>query len=65
MDVEGGDEKMEEDDEEEEKEEEELMEFKSPDQIGEELITLSLLPNSRWQSLTHLDLIKVSMGKEL
>ncbi|XP_030844330.1 WD repeat-containing protein 36 [Strongylocentrotus purpuratus] len=58
VDVEGGDEKMEEDDEEEEKEEEELMEFKSPDQIGEELITLSLLPNSRWQSLTHLDLIK-------
>ncbi|XP_072173327.1 WD repeat-containing protein 36-like [Diadema setosum] len=36
----------------------ELREFKSPEQIGEELITLSLLPNSRWQSLTHLDLIK-------
>ena len=39
--------------------EEAVEEFKSPDQIGEELITLSLLPNSRWQSLTHLDLIKV------
>ncbi|PIK61910.1 putative WD repeat-containing protein 36 [Apostichopus japonicus] len=34
------------------------LEFQSPEQISAELITLSLLPNSRWQSLTNLDLIK-------
>lgn len=54
VDVEGGDEM----DQEEMEVEEGELEFKSPEQIGEELITLSLLPNSRWQSLTHLDLIK-------
>jgi hypothetical protein len=33
--------------------------YKSPDQISSELITLSLLPGSRWKSLLHLDVIKV------
>ena len=38
----------------------EAAEFKSPEQINEELITLSLLPTSRWLNLLHLDVIKVS-----
>ena len=33
--------------------------FKSPEQISNELVTLSLLPNSRWQNLLSLDIIKV------
>ncbi|WAR23311.1 WDR36-like protein [Mya arenaria] len=33
-------------------------EFKSPEQISSELVTLSLLPNSRWQNLLHLDIVK-------
>ncbi|KAL4237143.1 WD repeat-containing protein 36 [Mactra antiquata] len=33
-------------------------EFKSCEQINNELITLSLLPNSRWQNLLNLDIIK-------
>ena len=37
----------------------EAAEFKSPEQINEELITLSLLPTSRWLNLLHLDVIKV------
>ena len=35
-------------------------EFKSVEQISDELITLSLLPNSRWQNLLSLDVIKVT-----
>lgn len=34
--------------------------FQSADQLGAELVTLSLLPESRWKSLLHLDTIKVS-----
>ena len=34
-------------------------EFKSCEQISDELVTLSLLPNSRWQNLLNLDIIKV------
>ena len=34
--------------------------YKSADQLGLELVTLSLLPESRWKSLLHLDIIKVS-----
>ena len=48
--------------EEEIKEEEEEFiraEFKSTEQISHELVTLSLLPNSRWQNLLNLDVIKV------
>lgn len=35
------------------------LEYKSPDQISSELITLSSLPTSRWKNLLNLDLIKV------
>ncbi|XP_071800159.1 WD repeat-containing protein 36-like [Asterias amurensis] len=35
-----------------------VSEFTSPQQISAELVTLSLLPNSRWKSLTNLELIK-------
>ena len=46
--------------EENEDEEEFIMsEFKSVEQISDELITLSLVPNSRWQNLLNLDIIKV------
>lgn len=34
--------------------------YKSPEQISNELITLSLLPSSRWQNLLNLDIIRVS-----
>ena len=37
--------------------------YKSPDQISSELITLSLLPESRWISLLNLDVIKVRNEK--
>ena len=46
----------------EEKEDEEefiMSELKSVEQISDELITLSLVPNSRWQNLLNLDIIKV------
>ena len=33
--------------------------YESADQLGAELVTLSLLPESRWKSLLHLDDIKV------
>lgn len=33
--------------------------YQSAEQLGEELVTLSLLPESRWKSLLHLDEIKV------
>ena len=36
--------------------------YKSPDQLSDELVTLSLLPKSRWRHLTSLELIKVSDG---
>jgi len=32
--------------------------YKSPEQLASDLITLSSLPESRWRSLMHLDLIK-------
>nr|XP_022919949.1 WD repeat-containing protein 36 [Onthophagus taurus] len=38
--------------------EEDTDEFKSPEQINKELITLSGLPTSRWQNLLNLDVIK-------
>lgn len=34
--------------------------YESAEQLGAELVTLSLLPESRWKSLLHLDVIKVS-----
>lgn len=33
--------------------------YQSAEQLGAELVTLSLLPESRWKSLLHLDDIKV------
>jgi U3 small nucleolar RNA-associated protein 21 len=45
----------------EEVEDYEMSEFKSCQQISDELITLSLLPNSRWQNLLNLDIIKVNL----
>ncbi|XP_070172929.1 WD repeat-containing protein 36-like [Littorina saxatilis] len=45
--------------EDEEKMEYESAEFKSPEQMSEELITLSLLPTSRWLNLLYLDVIKL------
>ncbi|XP_075692850.1 WD repeat-containing protein 36 [Rhinoderma darwinii] len=37
---------------------EDMMEYESPDQLGEQLVTLSLLPDSRWKNLLNLDVIK-------
>ncbi|XP_051536737.1 WD repeat-containing protein 36-like [Myxocyprinus asiaticus] len=36
----------------------EMVEYISPAQLDEELVTLSLLPDSRWKNLLHLDIIK-------
>lgn len=33
--------------------------FSSPDQLAEELATLTLLPRSRWQTLLKLEVIQV------
>ena len=49
---------MEEQEDDREKEQYVESDFKSPEQISNELVTLSLLPNSRWQNLL-LDVIKV------
>ncbi|XP_019372797.1 PREDICTED: WD repeat-containing protein 36 [Gavialis gangeticus] len=35
-----------------------MREYDSPEQLGEQLVTLSLLPESRWKNLLNLDLIK-------
>lgn len=34
--------------------------YQSAEQLGEQLVTLSLMPESRWKSLLHLDTIRVS-----
>lgn len=39
--------------------------FKSPEQISQELVTLSLLPDSRWKNLLVLDVIKVNPSKRI
>uniref|UniRef100_A0A672KXX1 WD repeat-containing protein 36-like n=1 Tax=Sinocyclocheilus grahami TaxID=75366 RepID=A0A672KXX1_SINGR len=41
----------------------EMAEYISPAQLDEHLITLSLLPDSRWKNLLHLDIIKVYVFK--
>ena len=51
-----------EDEEEEEMDSSELAEYVSPAQLDQHLITLSLLPDSRWKNLLHLDIIKVSLS---
>ncbi|NWI18602.1 WDR36 protein, partial [Crypturellus soui] len=35
-----------------------MIEYDSPEQLGEQLVTLSLLPESRWKNLLNLDIIK-------
>ena len=35
--------------------------YKSPEQLAEDLITLSTLPDSKWKNLLNLDLIKVCL----
>lgn len=42
-----------------EQESSEMDEYVSPAQLDEQLVTLSLLPDSRWKNLLHLDIIKV------
>nr|XP_025147926.1 WD repeat-containing protein 36 isoform X2 [Bubalus bubalis] len=37
---------------------EEMIEYDSPEQLNEQLVTLSLLPESRWKNLLNLDVIK-------
>ncbi|RMB92880.1 hypothetical protein DUI87_30774 [Hirundo rustica rustica] len=36
----------------------EMIEYVSPEQLGQQLVTLSLLPESRWKNLINLDIIK-------
>ncbi|XP_003223040.1 WD repeat-containing protein 36 [Anolis carolinensis] len=43
---------------EEEETSDEMVEYDSPDQLGEALVTLSTLPESRWKNLLNLDIIK-------
>ena len=33
--------------------------YTTPDQLSTELLTLSLMPRSRWQTLLNLEIIKV------
>lgn len=40
----------------------EMIEYESPEQLDEQLVTLSMLADSRWKNLLHLDIIKVSMS---
>lgn len=40
----------------------EVIDYESPEQLDQQLVTLSLLPDSRWKNLLHLDIIKVSMS---
>nr|XP_028604268.1 WD repeat-containing protein 36 [Podarcis muralis] len=44
--------------EEEEEISDEMIEYDSPEQLGEALVTLSMLPKSRWKNLLNLDIIK-------
>ncbi|XP_007445129.2 WD repeat-containing protein 36-like, partial [Python bivittatus] len=36
----------------------EMIQYDSPQQLGETIVTLSLLPESRWKNLLSLDIIK-------
>lgn len=38
---------------------EDIQPYTTPDQLSEELLTLSLMPRSRWQTLLNLETIKV------
>lgn len=37
-----------------------MIEYDSPEQLGNTLVTLSTLPESRWKNLLNLDIIKVT-----
>lgn len=39
---------------------EDVQPYTTPDQLSEDLLTLSLMPRSRWQTLLNLETIKVS-----
>lgn len=39
-----------------------MMDYVSKEQLDEQLVTLSLLPDSRWKNLLNLDIIKVRLG---
>lgn len=57
----------EDDDKEEEKDDilhetKDIEKYVSPEQIAQQLVTLSMLPESRWRSLVNLDLIKVRIN---
>uniref|UniRef100_A0A8C5LVY1 WD repeat domain 36 n=1 Tax=Leptobrachium leishanense TaxID=445787 RepID=A0A8C5LVY1_9ANUR len=41
-----------------EESQEDMVVYESPEQLGEQLVTLSLLPESRWKNLLNLDVIK-------
>ena len=41
---------------------EDIQPYTTPDQLSEELLTLSLMPRSRWQTLLNLETIKVSLS---
>lgn len=38
---------------------EDVQPYTTPDQLSQELLTLSLMPRSRWQTLLNLETIKV------
>ncbi|XP_053150733.1 WD repeat-containing protein 36 isoform X2 [Hemicordylus capensis] len=42
----------------EEETSEDMIEYDSPEQLGDALVTLSILPESRWKNLLNLDIIK-------
>lgn len=42
---------------------EDIQPYTTPDQLSDELLTLSLMPRSRWQTLLNLETIKVSEKK--
>lgn len=44
---------------------EDIQPYTTPDQLSEELLTLSLMPRSRWQTLLNLETIKVSFAPSL
>ncbi|KAG9353652.1 hypothetical protein JZ751_011774 [Albula glossodonta] len=46
------------DDEDDDTPSDEMIEYVSPEQLDEQLVTLSLLPESRWKNLLNLDIIK-------
>ncbi|XP_036385144.1 WD repeat-containing protein 36 [Megalops cyprinoides] len=46
------------DDEDDDTPSDDMIEYVSPEQLDEHLVTLSLLPDSRWKNLLHLDIIK-------